>query len=1292
MHTKNRRTPVSIICLCYLLLFVSIESTSSAAVTSSEKARLRVSVSEEKFREEGEKQAGTGTGEGRVVVDRAGGGVRAKILSAVDYDALAGQRFTVEYDISPATEPGPGPGRRKLSAADYVSILNLFPCAADAIAFHQELGNKVDLTKEERETALKFDQASYASGSFVDGLFLFLKMRDLEKENLNLGADENLTREQSLHLLELDYPLSSFGKVDACKFIGEEEYHYCHFTLAGPFWKYGLCLPSQCTTDDVQLALDAIFGPQGIEIKNPQCGDYAYDWLPGTYVMVIFSFTLVIFLLLGTLSEIFDNHMLLVNPPNSLLSSLSHDSSSMPEKERGEGSYISKRISSISKLSDMLTTHAISLQKKTMDPSYSYKAGKAIDEDEEDEDDQDRNLTLSSANFIYPFLLGRQEPASTPDAFTPNDTERNKESYLMKVDSRSTIQNQSQGQSPHLEGPRILKSVDAEEEKELTTKEQKTTEPSSSSSISLLREMLRCFSLIRNIKSLIQPPSPGNLYKDVEKEKEKKKRKEVQEKHQALLTDLETKLQRTVNDQLGLTNRTNSGSIHINSNDHNHNHDVYFNPNNNNSQETAKKVGEEEEEQWKPQEKEDQRRSQFSLKTSLNRSSRKEFEAFKVKNTKFDCFEGMRSFSVLWVIWGHIFVIVFFAKGFTNNYNIIPDENHGIMASYFWGQSMTQAYYAVDTFLFIAGFLIMYFLSQECKKMNNTKRWFLCIPAMYLKRFLRLSPAYYYVLLMYFYVFRILNPPSATWNQLNFDYEICQKYIWSNFLFVNNFVMDEITKSPCYLISWYLAVDFQLFLVAPILVWVSVSYRRAGLGLLIGLILANFIYSFTRAEIDGWNYDIVLDQRPNNYVVEYYFTPWCRSVPYLMGMLFARFYEVYIRNDHSLKKTFAALAGGVTFYSESDCDGQSTIPTTNAKEKNNNNNNSYSYRNKDNNNNKPKGGRTLSVADSSATVSGESDRSEDDNDNDNDSTRDEDSESTTNENRQNYNNNAVDEGIQNQNSRKKEQKHIHINSDLKSASLGSEGEGDVSGLGKKQKQKPEAIVTVFGSLANNGRDIWSTYALFVIAILIFAAVVYGGQNAFSSSPPTWSQTAESFYITFNDFAWSMALAFLCFLVFTNKLPVTSWLLQNQFMIVTSRLSYCLYLCHPLVIFYYTFTLPVAPHLSFYNYLITYMGICVGSYMLATIVYLGVEKPIANFFKVLENHAKVKYGISSKGKGKKKEKRESLKGKEYNTKIKTKEEKKIMMTNTDRETEMQVISVQGDDEEETKWDHHHRTEA
>ena len=252
---------------------------------------------------------------------------------------------------------------RKLSAADYVTILNLFPCAASAIEEHQTFAmkklGKEDVTEEEVENDLKFEMASYASGSFVDGLFLFLKMRDMEKEKLNLGPDDQLDRLQSLHLLELGFPLSSFGQVDGCKFLGEENYHYCHFSIAGPFWKYGLCMPSQCTTDDVQAALEAIFGPQGIQIKNSQCGYAEYEWLPGTYVMVIISFVLLFFLVVGTLLEAFDSQVLLLN------NQIKARKEMMTEENIANGNINTvKTISSISNLSDMLTNYTRMLKKK----------------------------------------------------------------------------------------------------------------------------------------------------------------------------------------------------------------------------------------------------------------------------------------------------------------------------------------------------------------------------------------------------------------------------------------------------------------------------------------------------------------------------------------------------------------------------------------------------------------------------------------------------------------------------------------------------------------------------------------------------------------------------------------------------------------------------------------------------------------------------------------------------------------------------------------------------------------
>ncbi|VDN00399.1 unnamed protein product, partial [Thelazia callipaeda] len=109
---------------------------------------------------------------------------------------------------------------------------------------------------------------------------------------------------------------------------------------------------------------------------------------------------------------------------------------------------------------------------------------------------------------------------------------------------------------------------------------------------------------------------------------------------------------------------------------------------------------------------------------------------------------------------------------------------------------------------------------------------------------LRLSPPYYITIAFYTFIFKILlvNMPVLLLSANDY----CEKNWWTNFLYVNNFVHYD---KQCYTPSWYLAVDFQLYLFSPILLVPlalkpTVGFCIAGLLLLFSTIF-NFATVYT---------------------------------------------------------------------------------------------------------------------------------------------------------------------------------------------------------------------------------------------------------------------------------------------------------------------------------------------------------------------------------------------------------------------------------------------------------------
>ena len=120
---------------------------------------------------------------------------------------------------------------------------------------------------------------------------------------------------------------------------------------------------------------------------------------------------------------------------------------------------------------------------------------------------------------------------------------------------------------------------------------------------------------------------------------------------------------------------------------------------------------------------------------------------------------------------------------------------------------------AVDTFFWLGGFLLGYLTLAELEKRRKVP-WGMVI----IKRLLRILPAYMFTLaLINWFIPSLGSGPK--WHQMETELtNYCDKYWWTNLLFINNFVPDG-DGNFCMGQSWYLAVDMQLFLMSLVLIF-----------------------------------------------------------------------------------------------------------------------------------------------------------------------------------------------------------------------------------------------------------------------------------------------------------------------------------------------------------------------------------------------------------------------------------------------------------------------------------------
>ena len=191
----------------------------------------------------------------------------------------------------------------------------------------------------------------------------------------------------------------------------------------------------------------------------------------------------------------------------------------------------------------------------------------------------------------------------------------------------------------------------------------------------------------------------------------------------------------------------------------------------------------------------------FSFKNNL----KKMFEVSNKGDTDLKILNGIRVFSICWVILGHSFMM---SMGFrlTNIISALSTLDHWYFAL------VPGGFFAVDVFFYMSGFLTFYLLTAKMYPKNGWTNF----PMVYFHRWFRLfTPAAMCILLCNFIFIHFGDGPDY---QLSWDMH-CKKYWWSSLLFISNLVPYS-GNDICMSWFWYLANDFEFFLISPILIFV----------------------------------------------------------------------------------------------------------------------------------------------------------------------------------------------------------------------------------------------------------------------------------------------------------------------------------------------------------------------------------------------------------------------------------------------------------------------------------------
>ncbi|XP_064538728.1 nose resistant to fluoxetine protein 6 isoform X2 [Drosophila montana] len=260
---------------------------------------------------------------------------------------------------------------------------------------------------------------------------------------------------------------------------------------------------------------------------------------------------------------------------------------------------------------------------------------------------------------------------------------------------------------------------------------------------------------------------------------------------------------------------------------------------------------------------------------SLRQNLRQLFQISRTTTT-IPCLHGIRCLTIIWIIYGHDYMFMLLAPN-VNTYEVVA-----------WAQTpysmlLQSGSISVDTFFLLSGMLLVMATLRELDRQSGR----LNVPLMYLHRIVRLTPVLAVAVLLFMTLYPRLDS-GPLWQQFTSSYQLCTDTWWATLLYVQNYAA---AGRMCLGHSWYLAVDMQLFLLSPLLLWPLWRWRRraaAGIVVLVVLLFGCVFCIIMLNELSVFQRDGNLGGDSVDMRMIYY-TTHARATPWLIGLLFGYF-------------------------------------------------------------------------------------------------------------------------------------------------------------------------------------------------------------------------------------------------------------------------------------------------------------------------------------------------------------------------------------------------------------------
>ncbi|XP_026315727.1 O-acyltransferase like protein-like [Hyposmocoma kahamanoa] len=261
-----------------------------------------------------------------------------------------------------------------------------------------------------------------------------------------------------------------------------------------------------------------------------------------------------------------------------------------------------------------------------------------------------------------------------------------------------------------------------------------------------------------------------------------------------------------------------------------------------------------------------------------------------------ECLDGIRSISIMWIIIGHTFFLM------PQKQNLLYYLNYTLSINSLW---ITAAPMAMDTLFMLSGLLLVYKTANNMTGMKLLRS----LHVFYLNRLLKLFPLLATAVLFQASIFHWISD-GPVWDAVANATQNCRLYWWTTLLYVQNYI-NGVGNGLCLGHTWYLAVDMQMYLLSPLLLFWVLGRRKttAWISLscaLIAIITSCTIYVFIN-KFPSSLFTVNDGITNPTYVQLYYYNTLTRGAAFVVGMLFGYLLHVYRGKQMRISKGIAVL-------------------------------------------------------------------------------------------------------------------------------------------------------------------------------------------------------------------------------------------------------------------------------------------------------------------------------------------------------------------------------------------------